>query len=308
MNILIAEDDMTSRLLLSATLKKLGHEVVVAHDGQEAWSAMQQEQFSLLISDWMMPGIDGLELCRRVRAAEWGRYSYIILLTALGGKGRYLDGMDAGADDFITKPFDEEQLAARLRVASRILDLHETLRVEATRDSLTGLLNRRAVMEKLSHELERATRDEKPLSLMLLDLDHFKSVNDSCGHAAGDEVLREAARRMQKAMRSYDAVGRYGGEEFLLIAPGCSEQHSLTLAERVRAAIANCAIQTSHSSLQITCSMGVVVSEGKEEESAESLIHRADQALYRAKARGRNCIEMASNAQQFADDESETHT
>lgn len=307
MNILIAEDDMTSRLLLSATLRKLGHEVVVAHDGQEAWDAMQEEQFSLLISDWMMPGIDGLELCRRVRAANWGHYSYLILLTALGGKGRYLDGMDAGADDFITKPFDEEQLAARLRVASRILDLHEKLREEATHDSLTGLLNRRAIVEKLSHELERGARDEKPLSVMMLDLDHFKRVNDSCGHAGGDAVLREAARSMKNALRSYDAVGRYGGEEFLMIAPGYAEVESLSLAERIRAAVASQCVETPLCTLSITCSVGVAVSDGKNED-AESLILRADHALYRAKAKGRNCTELAKKGESVLLGKNATHT
>src|SRR4028119_794281 len=167
MKILIADDDLTSRLLLGATLKKLGHEVTIASDGEEAWDAMNREHFPLLISDWMMPNVDGLELCRRVRAARPTQYTYIVLLTALGGKSSYLDGMAAGADDYVTNPFDEDQLVARLRVADRILALHETLRTQAMYDGLTGLMNRTAIVGCLATEMERATREDKPFSIVL---------------------------------------------------------------------------------------------------------------------------------------------
>lgn len=293
MKILIAEDDLTTRLVLGATLKKLGHEVTATPDGQQAWDALKNEHFPLLISDWMMPDMDGLELCRLIRARDQSQYTYIILLTALGGKASYLDGMDAGADDFITKPFDEDQLVARLRVADRILALHETLRTQAMFDGLTGLLNRTAIMACLAGEMERAIREGQPLSVVLLDLDHFKQVNDIHGHAAGDAVLKEAAQRMKSSMRGYDQVGRYGGEEFLIVAPGCSGPDNLTLAERVRGCIARAPVQTPQGPLNVTCSLGAALARVTPREGADALIARADAALYRAKANGRNRAEPA---------------
>lgn len=299
MKILIAEDDMTSRLVLGATLKKMGHQVTAASNGREAWDALNQEHFPLLISDWMMPDMDGLELCRRIRAAHQTQYTYIVLLTALGGKSSYLDGMDAGADDFITKPFDEDTLVARLRVAERILALHETLRTQAMFDGLTGLLNRTAIMDCLTAEMERAAREGKDLSVVLLDLDHFKRVNDTHSHAAGDAVLKEAARRMKSAMRGYDQVGRYGGEEFLIVAPGCGEQDSLTLAERVRGCIGSAPVQTPEGPLDVTCSLGAALACATPRQAADALIERADTALYRAKANGRNRTELASRTEEI---------
>jgi diguanylate cyclase (GGDEF)-like protein len=293
MKILIAEDDLTSRLVLGATLQKMGHEVTATSDGQQAWGVLEQEHFPLLISDWMMPNMDGLELCRLIRSVNQSQYTYIILLTALGGKASYLDGMDAGADDFITKPFDEDQLAARLRVAERILALHQTLRTQAMFDGLTGLMNRTAIMDLLSCEIERAAREDQTLSIVLLDLDHFKQVNDLYGHAVGDVVLKEAARRMKISMRGYDQVGRYGGEEFLVVAPGCDEHGSFTLAERVRGCIGNEYVQTPQGPLHVTCSLGVAFTCATLCEKTDSLIARADKALYRAKAKGRNRSELA---------------
>ncbi len=294
MKILIAEDDMTSRLVLGATLKKMGHQVTAASSGREAWDALNQEHFPLLISDWMMPDMDGLELCRRIRAAQGARYTYIILLTALSGKGSYLEGLDAGADDFITKPFDEDTLVARLRVAQRILALHETLRIQAMHDALTGLWNRAAIVENLTHELDRARRDARPLGVVLLDLDHFKSVNDTHGHGAGDAVLKEAAQRLKSSMRCYDKVGRYGGEEFLVVAPGCAQcENVLTLAERIRGSIAAEAVDIGEQMLAMSCSLGAAVSSTHVREDAAAIIERADAALYRAKEGGRNRTELA---------------
>jgi two-component system cell cycle response regulator len=293
MKILIAEDDMTSRLVLGATLKKLGHEVIAVGDGQQAWDSLNKEHFPLLISDWMMPDMDGLELCRLIRGANHAQYTYIILLTSMGGKSSYLDGMDAGADDFITKPLDEAHFTARLRVAERILALHDTLRSQARIDGMTGLMNRTAILECLGEELGRARRDNLPLSVVLLDLDHFKQVNDVHGHAAGDAVIQEAARRMKNTMRGYDQVGRYGGEEFLIVAPGCGLENCLNMAERVRESIAREPIETSEGPLPITCSLGAAVALPSVREEANALIARADAALYCAKASGRNRAEFA---------------
>lgn len=296
MKILIAEDDTVSRLVLDATLKNLGHDVTAVCDGREAWEALERENFPLLISDWMMPGLDGLELCRLVRAQNYAQYTYIILLTAMGGKTSYLDGMDAGADDFVTKPFDEEQLAARLRVAERILVLHEKLQAQATIDGLTGLLNRTTIVESLTHELDRAGRDGTALGVVLLDLDHFKRVNDTCGHAAGDAVLRTTAQRLKSSMRCYDRVGRFGGEEFLIVAPDCPEGSILALSEKVRQCISEEPVPTPAGQLPVTCSLGAAVSSSDARETGEALLARADAALYRAKEGGRDRIELAAAA------------
>lgn len=297
MKILIAEDDTTSRLVLAATLKKAGHEVASAKNGREAWEMLQEGDYSLVISDWMMPDMDGLELCRLIRAQRQMTYTYIILLTALGGKTNYLDAMDAGADDFITKPFDAEQLDARLRVAKRILDLHEMLRTNAMYDSLTGLLNRAAIMDSLHQELDRAAREAKPLGVLLCDIDHFKRVNDTWGHPAGDAVLREVAQRLRSSLRSYDKIGRYGGEEFLLVLPACDRCSGLALAERLRRSIeatpVSIGAETGAEAIAVTASLGIAIAEASSQGSMDALIQAADTALYRAKAQGRNRVELA---------------
>ena len=244
--------------------------------------------------------MDGLELCRLIRAADQPQYTYIILLTALGGKASYLDGMDSGADDFITKPFDEEQLVARLRVAERILALHDRLRDLAMHDGLTGLLNRAAIVESLTHDLAQSVRDGKPLGVVMLDLDHFKRVNDTYGHASGDAVLKEAAQRLKSLMRYYDKVGRYGGEEFLIVAPGCPQEDIITLAERVRNRIGGEAVDIGEAMLPMSCSLGAAVTVIEKKEDAAALIARVDAALYRAKAGGRNRTELATATAEVA--------
>lgn len=291
MKILIAEDDTTTRLIFGATLRKMGHTVTAVEDGQKAWNAWQQEEYSLLISDWIMPDIDGLELCKRIRAQPGLQYTYIILLTSMDGKGSYLEGMDAGADDFITKPFDEEQLAARLRVAERIIALHQKLRIQATHDGLTGVWNRAAVMDYLFGEVERARRQSTHIGVIIADLDYFKRVNDTYGHPAGDAVLQEAARRMESALRPYDRLGRYGGEEFLIIASGCDLGQTMALAERIRSFMSAEPVKSPSGEIPVTVSLGVAVGSDQVGENAAALIAAADEALYRAKKAGRNRVE-----------------
>lgn len=259
MKILIAEDDTTTRLIFGATLRKMGHTVTAVEDGGKAWTAWQQEEYSLLISDWIMPDMDGLELCKRIRAQASLQYTYIILLTSMDGKGSYLEGMDAGADDFITKPFDEEQLAARLRVAERIIALHQKLHIQATHDHLTGVWNRAAIMNHLRGEVERARRQSTHIGVIIADLDYFKRINDTYGHPAGDAVLQEAARRMQLALRPYDRLGRYGGEEFLIIASGCDLSQTMALAERIRSFMSADAVISHAGEIPVTASLGVAV-------------------------------------------------
>jgi two-component system chemotaxis response regulator CheY len=291
MKILIAEDDTTTRLIFGATLRKMGHIVTAVEDGGKAWKAWQQEEYSLLISDWIMPDMDGLELCKRIRAQPSLQYTYIILLTSMDGKGSYLEGMDAGADDFITKPFDEEQLAARLRVAERIIALHQKLHIQATHDHLTGVWNRAAIMNHLRGEVERARRHSTPIGVIITDLDHFKRINDTYGHPAGDAVLQEAARRMQLALRPYDRLGRYGGEEFLIIASGCDTSQTVALAERIRSFMSADPVISHAGEIPVTASLGVAVGSDQVGKDRGALIAAADEALYRAKKAGRNRVE-----------------
>ncbi len=209
----------------------------------------------------------------------------------MDSEDNYLEGMDAGADDFITKPFNEKHLAARLKVAERILRLHVKLRGEATHDRLTGIWNRGAIVDYLQKELTRAARQNFAITVFLVDLDCFKRVNDTYGHAAGDKVLQEAARRMQTSLRPYDHIGRYGGEEFLIIASGCDSSEATVLAERIRRSISEETIGWASREISMTASLGFAIS-GKAPKDAAALIAAADEALYRAKNAGRNRVEF----------------
>src|SRR5580692_11710582 len=247
MRILIADDSIVSRHLLDATLRKWGYEVVVACDGVEAWNVLQTEDApKLAILDWVMPGLTGPEVCRRVRenAKEKDTYTYILLLTSKSLKEDLIEGMESGADDYITKPFDQHELKVRLRSGTRIIDLQrelvaakDALREQAQKDFLTRIWNRSSILDILQRELVRGGREKRGVGVVLADLDHFKEVNDTYGHFAGDAVLCESAHRMQSSMRHYDTIGRYGGEEFLVVLPGCEEPCTSRQAERMRAAL-----------------------------------------------------------------------
>jgi two-component system cell cycle response regulator len=297
--ILIADDSVVSRHLLEATLRKWGYEVMVACDGAEALQILEREDApALIILDWMMPGMTGLEVCQKIRQRGSEPYTYILLLTSKSQKEDLIEGMDAGADDYITKPFDQNELQVRLRAGTRLVDLQaqllkarEDLREQATRDSLTHLWNRNSILEALSRELARAQRESSPLGVVIVDLDHFKHINDNHGHPAGDAVLREAARRMQNGVRHYDSVGRYGGEEFLILLPNCSEVESCSQAERLRKQLAQTEIRINDTALRITASFGVTAAIPGEPWTAEGLVRKADEALYVAKKSGRNRVE-----------------
>lgn len=301
MRVLIAEDDAVSRRVLEAALKKWGYDVLVACDGDEAWKVFEDgDGPRLAILDWMMPGKDGVEVSRLIRERGEEDYVYIIMLTAKGQKQDLIEGMAAGADDYVTKPFDAGELRVRVRAAQRILDLQdeiiaarESLREQATHDMLTGLLNRPAIIDTLQRGLDYAERENTSVGVIMADLDHFKQINDTHGHKAGDTVLREAARRMRSVLRTYDSIGRYGGEEFLLVLPGTDEDGALALAERVRSCLADEPIRFCQDSIDVTVSLGVSVVDGNERPSADSAIHEADDALYCAKDGGRNRTELA---------------
>jgi diguanylate cyclase (GGDEF)-like protein len=299
MRILIAEDDPVSRRLLEAFLVKWEYEVVAAGDGDEASRLLQREDAPrLAILDWMMPGKDGIQVCREVRGREGQPYVYILLLSARGKKQDVIEGLETGADDYLTKPFDPFELRARLRTGRRILELQEqlisalaALRVEATHDPLTGLWNRTVILEIVQRELARAQRQETSLAVSMADLDHFKRINDTYGHLAGDAVLREVTRRLRASIRPYDEIGRYGGEEFLVVAPGCDARGALRQAERLRARIGREAMDVFEGTIPVTISLGVAVT--RQAKEADSLLRAADAALYRAKNRGRNHVELA---------------
>jgi two-component system, cell cycle response regulator len=297
MRILIADDSLVSRHLLEATLRNWGYEVVVACDGTEAWKILQGDNApSVAILDWMMPGRTGPEVCRAVRQKAMEPYTYILLLTSRSLKEDVVAGMDSGADDYLTKPFDQHELKVRLRAGTRIVDLQaqllatrEALREQATRDYLTHLWNRSSILATLERELTRSAREHSPCGVVLIDLDHFKSINDTRGHSAGDVALREAARRMQNSVRPYDAVGRYGGEEFLVVLPGCDDESTRNQAERMRKAIYGDPIQLPDSPLQLSASLGCSTFDGYGAVNPDILINTADEALYTAKDSGRNC-------------------
>jgi len=302
--ILIADDSVVSRRLLEATLRKWGYDVVAVSDGAEALEILEQPNAPLLaILDWVMPGFTGPEVCARIRQRDCEPYTYILLLTSKSDKEDLIQGMEAGADDYLTKPFDQHELKVRIRAGTRLVDLQaqllaarEALREQATIDSLTHLWNRNSILEILARELARAAREQRPLGLVMADLDHFKSVNDSYGHQSGDVILVEAARRMQKGMREYDSIGRYGGEEFLILLPGCEEADSFNQAERLRKAISQVEMPLAGGgTLPVTACFGVTTALPGEAWTAESLVRIADQALYLAKKRGRNRVEFLAH-------------
>jgi diguanylate cyclase (GGDEF)-like protein len=296
LKVLIAEDSIVSTHLLFTTLRRWGFDVVVAKDGNQAWRELQEEDAPrLAILDWEMPGLTGPEVCRLVRKQLDRQYSYLLLLTSRHLKQDLIEGMEAGADDYITKPFDQEELKARIRAGKRILDLQtellnarEALREQATRDALTGLWNRRAILEAFERELARSRREGFPLGIAIADLDHFKAINDTYGHLAGDGVLQAAARRIRAAVRSYDSVGRCGGEEFLIVLPGCNEDSVMVHAERMRQELERQALETDQISFPITASFGVTTADPALGFGSEHFIRVADEALYEAKRGGRN--------------------
>jgi diguanylate cyclase (GGDEF)-like protein len=300
-SVLVAEDDPVFRLLFQRWLEQWGYKVSLAEDGEAAWRQLQSDHRPrLLLLDWMMPGMDGVEVCRRVRAVQHESYSYILVLTAKTNKEDTVFALDAGADDYITKPVDPNELRARIQVGRRILHLQdelvrsrEQLRLQATHDALTGLSNRRCVIQSLNDELARAERTGRAVGVLMLDLDHFKQVNDLHGHQAGDAVLAEVAGRMVSVLRTYDKVGRYGGEEFLIVLPDCSEELLGCIAERVRARVAAKPVVTADAEIPITVSVGGAVN-GTEAGSSAGIIRVADSALYRAKHQGRNCCVIRS--------------
>jgi two-component system cell cycle response regulator len=301
--ILIADDDPSFLSVLEDIIRSWGYEVLSARNGMDAWQILLREDAPrIMILDWMMPGMDGLEICQRVRAKGEDSYAYIILITVQDELDKLVQGFSAGADDYLTKPFIPIELKSRLLAGKRILDLqsqlistHEMLRLQAIRDPLTALLNRDGILQALSGELSRATREAGSVAVIMLDIDHFKDLNDMHGHLVGDFVLIEVAQSIEDATRTYDAVGRYGGDEFLIVLPGCDIESALFIAERIRGKLAHLQDSCSDECLSPTASMGVAATSTGFYLDAYDLIWAADAALLQAKHRGRDRIEVCQS-------------
>jgi diguanylate cyclase (GGDEF)-like protein len=302
MKILIADDGPVSLRMMERTLQQSGYEVVTVPDGQQAARELcQPDGPRLALIDWMMPQLDGPGVCRQVRATREGAYVYIVLLTARQSSEDIVEGLKAGADDYLTKPCHPAELQARLHTGRRILQLEdklvearEQMRFKATHDSLTSLWDRGAVLTLLRSELSRSQRERTPISLLLCDLDHFKQINDSHGHLIGDEVLQEVSKRLGDSVRLHDAVGRYGGEEFLIVLSGCAADSLRDRAEHVRNSIGSLPILTQGGPISVSLSIGATTIEDPDPSiPIEPYLKQADEALYRAKASGRNQVVYA---------------
>lgn len=313
MRVLVAEDDPPSRLIHQMTVEQLGHECLVAEDGDAAWDIFESHEVDVVLSNWMMPGLDGIGLCRKVRGADRDAYTYFILLTALGEKEHLLEGMNAGADDYLTKPLDADDLQVRLISASRVTSLHRqlsektlglqqlNLRLErlnvrlfeqARKDPLTQLGNRLQLREQLETMRGLVDRYEHGYCVTLLDIDFFKAYNDHYGHLAGDEVLVNVANTVAEHCRSGDTAYRYGGEEFLVVLPEQSPESATLAANRMRLAVKDLLIphEAKTPPGTLTISGGVAALLPGQGKDLDALLREADMALYRAKRSGRDRI------------------
>lgn len=297
MKILIVEDEPIYRRMVKKYLLEAGYEVIEAEDGQAAWELLQREPFQLVITDWMMPKLDGPKLVQKIRASGQKNYTYIIMLTAMDDKDNVVLGLESGADEYLTKPFNRSELKARVASGMRILRLEEQLmqareqmETLAMHDSLTGLLNRRAIDEYAEAEFTMAGRKNRALSVILLDIDHFKNVNDRFGHKFGDHALQQVAKILTEDLRTYDRIGRWGGEEFILILPDTQLKDAATVAERVRVRTAEMQMSLENGeSFSVHISLGAACTTGQFP-SITKVIDAADQALYQAKQTGRNRV------------------
>jgi two-component system cell cycle response regulator len=297
MKILLVEDSYIDRHKVGGYLTDWGLDHVAVGSGTEAVKLLESaEPPTMALLDWLLPGLDGIDICRRIRKLGNGSYIYTVMLTSKNRKQDLLLAMEAGADDYLSKPVDPSELRARVMAGKRILELQQSLRFAATHDFLTGLLNRSEILAALQREFSRSGREGKSATVILADIDHFKRVNDSLGHAAGDEVLKEVARRMKSDLRPYDVVGRYGGEEFLIILPGCDLPNGVRRAEQIRNQIANEPVHTPSGPVSATISMGITVTAFGPDLTSAEILQQADVSLYKAKNNGRNRTEIFSAA------------
>ncbi len=295
MKILIAEDDTVTRRMLQRTLEKWGHEVAAACDGREALEIYRRGGYHLVLTDWMMPGPKGPELCRRMKETSLrsGIDPYIILLTSRNTPQDLQEGLDAGASEYIKKPYEQIELRARVKVGLRILEMQQELHRLASTDQLTNLLNRRELVKLLRRDEDRMRRENRPMGILMADVDHFKNVNDSYGHDLGDQVLIRVAQSLEASVRGGDYVGRWGGEEFLVVLPGADVIQSAEVAERCRNTLEQQRFRTPDGgTLAVTASFGAASTEGADRCDVMELVQQADKALYWAKESGRNRVKI----------------
>lgn len=299
--VLIAEDDLLSRSILEHYLEEEGYTFVSAANGEEALELFNLHHFQIVITDWLMPKMDGTTLCRAIRKQDGNDYTFIILLTSKNSAEELIEGLEAGADDYIVKPVNPSELRVRLKGCRRILDLEYSLKQSlaeirelSIHDPLTGAFNRGYLDQQLEHEIERAYRYQHNISLILCDLDYFKLVNDTYGHLAGDEVLKRCVNNISQSIRhQIDWVARFGGEEFLIALPETDAAGCAVVAERMRERIALIPDGTEVSTVKISASFGTVTLTPNKHTvrvKVADLIQRADICLYRAKQSGRNCV------------------
>jgi two-component system cell cycle response regulator len=288
-SILLVDDDPAMLRLLARWLELAGYQVVTAHDGHEAKCAIEAKCPQIVVTDWEMPGIDGLELCRWIRAQQLPHYVHLVLLTVRSGLEDLVRGLEAGADDFLKKPIDKNELLARLRAARRVLELERQLGQLARCDALTGLPSRRTFLGFLQREWSRSQRYGFPLSCVMVDVDFFKRINDVHGHATGDEVIRRVGQTLLEACRTSDVVCRYGGEEFCVLLPETTEENAVVWANRMRQKIAALAIEIDGKPIHITASLGIA-ERMEDTATPEQMIDMADQALLVAKRSGRDRV------------------
>ena len=304
-SVLIVEDNLLMRKILEGHLSDLGHTVVAVENGRQALELLEHSHFPIVITDLVMPEIGGLELFRAVRERNFEGYTYVVMLTAQDSKDEMVRGLEAGADEYLIKPVNRAELTVRLKTADRILSLesslkksYEEIKALSVKDPLTKVYNRGYLDEKLIHEVKRAFRFERPLSLIMLDIDHFKIINDTFGHLTGDQVLVECARLMSTSVRKeIDWVARYGGEEFVVVLPETPLTGARIAAERFRNRLASHVIDANGTELRVTASFGVTsFTPSCQQENltmAAALLERADQCLYQAKKEGRNRVVSA---------------
>ncbi len=311
MKILVAQTDVLARGMLESLLTRWGYEVVMAESGTQALSKLKaQGGPNLAILERKLPGKDGFEICKEIRARTGPPYVYLLLVTAKGQEQEVMEGLQAGADDFLTAPLSADELTIRLRIARRILEIqeevhraHAAIGYQTTHDPLTGLANRAEVIDTLRREMARVRREGSHMALILAGIDDLKKINDRFGHAAGDGVLRETARRIRAVVRPYDTVGRYTGEAFLVVVPSCDAKAALTQADRLRATVAQGRMDLSEwgkftspedGKLRVTLSLAVAV--GDKIAEPEIFLRGVEAALRRAQKAGQNRVEAAREA------------
>jgi diguanylate cyclase (GGDEF)-like protein len=302
--VLLVDDEPTQRLITARLLKRAGYQVDTAQNGREALEKLKaSDQFQLLVTDWEMPEMDGVALCRAVRAEQTSGYVYTILLTSRDAIEHLVAGLQAGADDYLTKPVLEPELLARLNTGRRIVTLERSLRAAneenrrlSVTDALTGAFNRRYLMEQVPTEIDRSSRYDHRLAILMCDVDHFKKINDTYGHQAGDEVLKRVVGLLKQKIRTVDWVSRYGGEEFVIVLPETGYSNACKVAETLRDSLSQLQIDFEGKTLNVTASFGVTGWDGAvpTDASVDAMVARCDACVYDSKANGRNRISSQS--------------